>query len=370
MPVYKNGQKIIYTVTEDTVANYSATIDGTTITNTYKPGKTSLTVTKKWDDANNQDGLRPKIIKVQLYAGDQKIGKVVELSEDNKWTYTFSDLDEKKDGKAVQYTVKETEVPEGYTQTVEATNLGQVVITNTHTPSKTKVQVTKKWDDAQNQDGLRPSTITVHLLANGEEVQTATVSGEGEIWSHTFTDLPVYKNGQKIIYTVTEDTVANYSATIDGTTITNTYKPGKTSLTVTKKWDDSDDKDGIRPKSVKVQLYADGQKAGDVIELSETNKWTYTFTDLVENANGKEIIYTVEEVDVLEGYQASIIDDGKGNVLITNKHEPTLPPTTTTEEPKKKVELPNTGSTESILSLILALTGVSLAAYLLKKKKN
>ncbi len=34
---------------EDTVANYTATIDES-ITNTYKPGKTSLTVTKKWDD--------------------------------------------------------------------------------------------------------------------------------------------------------------------------------------------------------------------------------------------------------------------------------------------------------------------------------
>ena len=279
LPVYKNGQKIIYTVTEDTVANYTATIDGTTITNTYKPGKTSLTVTKKWDDAENQDGLRPKTIKVQLYADGQELGKVVELSEDNKWSYTFSDLDEKKDGKAIQYTVKETEVPEGYTQTVEATNPGQVLIVNSHTPSKTKVQVTKKWDDANNQDGLRP-------------------------------------------------------------------------------------------KSVKVQLYADGKKSGEVIELSAKNKWTHTFADLDKNVKGKAITYTVEEVDVPTGYQVTKTDDGQGNVVLTNKHEPSIPPTTTTEEPKKKVELPNTGSTESILSLILALTGVSLAAYLLKKKKH
>lgn len=280
LPVYKKGQKIIYTVTEDTVANYSTAIDGTTITNTYKPGKTSLTVTKKWDDAENQDGLRPKTIKIQLYADGQELGKVVELSEDNKWTYTFSELDEKKDGKAVQYTVKETEVPEGYTQTVEATNPGQVVITNSHTPSKTKVQVTKKWDD-------------------------------------------------------------------------------------------SDNKDGIRPKNVKVQLYADGQKTGAVIELSEENKWTYTFSDLDEKINGKAIKYTVEEVDVPEGYQVTITDDGKGNFVLTNKHEPSVPPTTTTEEPNKKVGiLPNTGSSDSVLSLILALAGVGIAAYLLRKKKN
>ena len=565
LPVYKKGQKIIYTVTEDTVANYTATIDGTTITNTYKPGKTSLTVTKKWDDVENQDGLRPKTIKVQLYADGQKLGKEVELSEDNKWSYTFSDLDEKKDGKTIQYTVKETEVPEGYTQTVEATNPGQVVITNTHTPSKTKVQVTKKWDDAENQDGirpvsitvrlykdgaptdqtlelseankwygtfenldvnaagkalnytvkeenvpegytlsiddkdpahlvltnkhepnvtqvkvtkkwddannqdglrpkeirvqlyagdqklgkevvlsadnkwthtfeklaekangqdihysvkevdvpegytvteeskekgdvvltnthtpstvdipvtkiwvdndnqdgLRPAKITVKLLANGGEVARKDITSETD-WKETFTGLPKFKDGKEIVYTLQEEKVENYSPSIDqeSYTITNTHTPGKTTLSVTKQWDDQEDKDGLRPKSVKVQLYADGKKSGEVIELSAENKWTHTFANLDKNVKGKAITYTVEEVDVPTGYQVTKTDDGQGNVVLINKHEPSIPPTTTTEEPKKKVELPNTGSTESILSLILALTGVSLAAYLLKKKKH
>ena len=376
LPVYKNGQKIIYTVTEDTVANYSTAIDGTTITNTYKPGKTSLTVTKKWDDAENQDGLRPKTIKVQLYADGQELGKVVELSEDNKWTYTFSDLDEKKDGKAVQYTVKEIEVPEGYTQTVEATSPGQVVITNSHTPSKTKVQVTKKWDDANNQDGLRPASITVRLYKDGAPTDQTLELSEANQWHGTFENLDVNAAGKALNYTVKEENVPEgYTLSIDDKdpahlVLTNKHEPNVTQIQVTKKWDDGDDKDGLRPKTIKVQLYADGKKAGEVVELSVDNKWTYTFTDLVEKANGKAISYTVEEVDVPEGYQVSKIDDGKGNVVLTNKHEPSIPPTTTTEEPKKKIELPNTGSTESILSLILALTGVSLAAYLLRKRKD
>ena len=376
LPVYKNGQKIIYTVTEDTVANYTATIDGTTITNTYKPGKTSLTVTKKWDDAENQDGLRPKTIKVQLYADGQKLGKEVELSEDNKWSYTFSDLDEKKDGKTIQYTVKETKVPEGYTQTVEATNLGQVVISNTHTPSKTKVQLTKKWDDANNQDGIRPASITVRLYKDGAPTDQTIELSEANQWHGTFENLDVNAAGKALNYTVKEENVPEgYTLSIDDKdpahlVLTNKHEPNVTQIQVTKKWDDGDDKDGLRPKTIKVQLYADGKKAGEVVELSVDNKWTYTFTDLVEKANGKAISYTVEEVDVPEGYQVSKIDDGKGNVVLTNKHEPSIPPTTTTEEPKKKVELPNTGSTESILSLILALTGVSLAAYLLRKRKD
>ena len=376
LPVYKKGQKIIYTVTEDTVANYTTTIDGTTITNTYKPGKTSLTVTKKWDDAENQDGLRPKTIKVQLYADGQELGKVVELSEDNKWTYTFSDLDEKKDGKAVQYTVKETEVPEGYTQTVEATNPGQVVITNTHTPSKTKVQVTKKWDDAENQDGIRPVSITVRLYKDGAPTDQTLELSEANKWYGTFENLDVNAAGKALNYTVKEENVPEgYTLSIDDKdpahlVLTNKHEPNVTQVQVTKKWDDGDDKDGLRPKTIKVQLYADGKKAGEVVELSEDNKWTYTFTDLVEKANGKAISYTVEEVDVPTGYQVTKTDDSQGNVVLTNKHEPSIPPTTTTEEPKKKIELPNTGSTESILSLILALTGVSIAAYLLRKKKD
>ena len=376
LPVYKKGQKIIYTVTEDTVANYSTAIDGTTITNTYKPGKTSLTVTKKWDDAENQDGLRPKTIKVQLYADGQELGKVVELSEDNKWTYTFSDLDEKKDGKAVQYTVKETEVPEGYTQTVEATNPGQVVITNSHTPSKTKVQVTKKWDDANNQDGIRPASITVRLYKDGAPTDQTLELSEANQWYGTFENLDANAAGKALNYTVKEENVPEgYTLSIDDKdpahlVLTNKHEPTVTQVKVTKKWDDANNQDGLRPKSVKVQLYADGKKSGEVIELSAENKWTHTFADLDKNVKGKAITYTVEEVDVPTGYQVTKTDDGQGNVVLTNKHEPSIPPTTTTEEPKKKVELPNTGSTESILSLILALAGVSLAAYLLKKKKH
>ena len=79
-------------------------------------------------------------------------------------------------------------------------------------------------------------------------MQALDLTGEGDEWTHTFSDLPVYKDGQKVVYTVTEDKVDNYTTKIDGTTITNTYKPGKTSLTVTKNWKDANNQDGLRPK--------------------------------------------------------------------------------------------------------------------------
>lgn len=377
LPVYKNGQKLVYTITEDTVANYSTTIDGSTITNTYKPGKTSVTVTKKWTDAENQDGLRPKIIKVQLYANDQKSGKEVELSADNDWTYTFSDLDEKKAGQTVQYTVKETEVPEGYTQTVEATNPGQVVISNTHTPSKTKVQVTKKWEDANNQDGLRPGTITVKLYQDGVATDQTLELSEANQWQGTFENLDEKAAGKALHYTVKEENVPDgYTLSIDDKdpahpVLTNKHEPTVTQVKVTKNWDDANNQDGLRPKSVKVQLYADGKKSGKVIELSAENKWTHTFADLDKNVKGKAITYTVEEVDVPTGYQVTKTDDGQGNVVLTNKHEPTEPVTPEPKKPGKKVGiLPSTGTTISLISLVLAFVVASSAVYLLKKKKK
>ena len=50
MPKYEAGKEILYTVTEDAVADYTTEITGYDITNSYAPGKTSVTVTKAWAD--------------------------------------------------------------------------------------------------------------------------------------------------------------------------------------------------------------------------------------------------------------------------------------------------------------------------------
>ena len=64
-------------------------------------------------------------------------------------------------------------------------------------------------------------------------------------------------------------------------------------------------------------------------------------------------------------------DDGQGNVVLTNKHEPTKPVTPDPKKPCKKIGfLPSTGTTISLISLVLAFVVASGAAYLLKKKKK
>src|SRR5699024_10468753 len=107
LPKYEDGVEIIYTVTENTVEGYTPEIDGYDITNYYTPGETSVTVTKHWDDMNNDHGTRPEAIEVQLTADGEVYGNPVELSEDNNWTHTWTELAEKKDGEAIVYSVIE-----------------------------------------------------------------------------------------------------------------------------------------------------------------------------------------------------------------------------------------------------------------------
>ena len=94
----------------------------------------------------------------------------MELSAKNNWTHTFSNLPLKAKGKEIQYQVKEVGTVKGYTSTVDDSNKGNVVITNSRTPEVTEVAVKKIWDDADNKDDLRPEKITVRLLADGQEV--------------------------------------------------------------------------------------------------------------------------------------------------------------------------------------------------------
>nr|CZS71237.1 aggregation promoting factor [Lactococcus lactis] len=321
LPKYKDGQAITYTVTENSVDGYSTTIEGYDLINKRTPSETSASVTKAWDDNNNQDGIRPTSIEVQLYANDKAVGEPVTLDANNNWTFTFTKLALKSKGQVIVYTVKETSHVTGYTTTVDDHDKGNIIITNTHIPELIQVNGTKTWKDKDNQDGLRPDAIKVNLLANGEQIDSKTVTSNDN-WAYSFIDLPKFDNGTEITYTITEDQVDGYSTTVDGYDLTNNYSPLETSITVTKSWNDSNDQDGLRPASIKVQLYADGKASGNPVAISEKNNWTTTFDHLDKNAKGKEIVYTVKEVDQIDGYTATIDDSNKGNVIITNTHTP------------------------------------------------
>ena len=298
---------------------------------TLSTASAGFTFTKVWDDQNNRDGLRPDIdtftSKIHLLAnGTTEITdctpKVADQG-DGTWTVTYSGLPAKVDGEEASYTVKEDAMAP-YAADADSVS-GGGTITNKYTPEKTEVAGTKTWHDADNQDGKRPESITVRLLANGTPVDSLTVKADADgNWNYRFTDLPKNENGKAITYTVTEDAVTDYSTEIAGGQITNAYTPGKTSITVTKAWKDGNDQDGVRPKQVQVQLYADGQPSGDPVTLTDKDQWTHTWTGLDEKASGSEIDYTVRELSKASGYTSDIVGNAQKGYIITNTHTPAV----------------------------------------------
>ncbi len=80
------------------------------------------------------------------------------------------------------------------------------------------------WKDEDDKDGIRPDSVTVNLLADGEKVDSATVTAK-DGWKFTFEQMPALKDSKEIVYTVTEEKVEGYECSVDGFTITNTHTP-------------------------------------------------------------------------------------------------------------------------------------------------
>jgi hypothetical protein len=324
-----NGNEITYTITEDAVAGYTYTVTNEgrsfTITNSHVQETLSIPVTKTWEDNGNQDGVRPSAIHVILMGSD---GNVYEanLTAAGKWKYEFKDLPRYwMEGVAIDYTLSE-ETVDNYTYKIEGDADTGFTVTNEHIPAVTNVVINKYWEDAANQDGVRPDSVSVTLSGSDGKTYKATLTKDGG-FSETFENLPVFfNNGTKIAYTVTEDAVAGYigkTATDDTgyvLSITNTHTPETISKTITKTWDDNDNQDGIRPTNVKVELYGtDGTLRTQY--LTKDNNWSYSFENLPKYQNeGTIILYTAKE-EAVEGYTQKSVTTATG-FNFTNTHEP------------------------------------------------
>ena len=323
----ENTQPVVLVKTEEKTENINTNIDILL---------TEVSVEKSWDDNNNQDGVRPTSVQVQLYADGETYGEPITLNASNNWRHTWSGL---LAGKA--YTVVELDengnaIPvdekynDDYTKVEYSIEGTKTIITNIHIPELIDKTLTKIWDDNGNQDGIRPTSIQVQLYANGKEVgEPITILENNGEWSYTWHNLPKYENGKEIVYTVVEKEIDGYTTTYsdDTFTITNSYTPGKVAKTVIKTWDDDNNVDQIRPDEITVTLYkvVDGQEIPiDTQVLNENNNWRYTWDNLDEKENGETIIYLVKEQDI-PGYEATYSAENylDTNVItITNRHTP------------------------------------------------
>ncbi|MDO4484374.1 MAG: Cna B-type domain-containing protein, partial [Clostridia bacterium] len=102
-------------------------------TNTIRQYRTSITVRKAWNDRDDKDHKRPVEIEVEIYNQFETLFNV-KLNEANGWTATFDNLPRFTDsGEVYVYSVREINVPEGYTVHYSATE-NVITITNSHEP--------------------------------------------------------------------------------------------------------------------------------------------------------------------------------------------------------------------------------------------
>ena len=307
LPKYAaDGHEIVYTVDETPVTDYIKAISGDaangfTITNTIT-GKVNIPVTKVWV------GPEASSAKVTLYADGVEKDSVT-LNAANNWVHVFANLDKYNNGTEIVYTVTEEPIS-NYDSAVTGDVATGFTVTNTNT-EKVTVDVTKNWV------GPATDSVTIKLLADGVEVESTVITA-AENWMHTFSNLPKYAaDGHEIVYTVDEYDIPSYIKAIEGTsttgfTVTNTIT-GKVDIPVTKVWV------GPATDSVTVNLYADGVKV-DTVQLTAANQWKHTFANLDKYENGREIVYTVDEV-LIPGYKTKITGDAQTGFTITNSKE-------------------------------------------------
>ena len=169
MPKYSSGNVANYTVSEQAITGYTGVIDGFDIINTHTPETITVAGSKTWSDSNNQDGIRPTYVVVNLLADNVEVQSLT-VTEAMGWEYKFTGLPKYKDGTLISYTVTE-DANYGYDISIDGYN-----ITNTHTPAFISIIGQKNWNDEDDIDGLRPTSVTINVLADGVKYDSKVVT--------------------------------------------------------------------------------------------------------------------------------------------------------------------------------------------------
>ncbi len=431
----KDGNPITYTVEEEAVAGFDTTYAEPTseekswiVTNTYKPDsvKVTLEAVKKLDGKNPTTGK----FSFELKDGDKVVqtkenvdGKVTfdALSFDKEGTYTYT-ISEKagtdasikyddsvytvtvKVSKGEDYTAEVTYTKDGKKYTVPEFNnttrkervlvinktvSGNAASTSQEFSFKAKLTVDGdliynyefKLKHGQSKSITLPSDGTIAFEVTesdcdgytayvkvGDASEAAGAVARGEIAedksvSVSFRNDKSKKEEEK---KVTPPSGGGETTPEESVPITNT-----TNVAVGKVWLDSNNQDGIRPASVTVQLYRNGEAYGNPVTLSDANEWWYRW-DHLDAASS----WTVDELNVAEGYTKTISKNAVNAWVITNAHTPeTVVPAQTSDTTVTPTQTPARGAgtgdeSHTMLWLVLMLaSGAGVVTAVLVRRK-
>ena len=334
LAVNKNGKPIEYSLVSTKAEGYeikttgSAT-EGLVLNYTHAVKTVDVKATVVWADGNNRDGVRPETVSLQLKADGENLGDVITVNEKSKWTKTWTGLGEYKAGKEVVYTVEVVGLKggeDGYTAEITGDAGTGFTITATHVPAVAEIKASVNWDDAENQDAIRPEFVEAELYAGDVSTGKKVKLTADNKWTASFGEMDLKKDGKTIDYTLVATKVDGYDCVVEGSPakgliLKYSHTTYKTDVTVTTKWDDAENQDGIRPNTYSVQLTADGEAVGDAITLNEAGNFTKTWKGLEKNKAGKAITYSVKASDVAKGYEAAVSSTESG-IVVTLTHTP------------------------------------------------
>lgn len=168
----KTGYEIAYEVKESTDKSSDITTITTNITNTHTPKTVQKTIRKTWNDENNQDKIRPDSVKFNLLANGKDVVDTVTLNSENGWKARSKVLPKCQNGIEIDY--KWQEVKEGVvtgedqigykvSYDDEDNNPDMTIATNTHTPGRGNVTITKELDPSNLNMDVGDATFTFTL---------------------------------------------------------------------------------------------------------------------------------------------------------------------------------------------------------------
>ena len=142
----------------------------------HTPETIEYNITKEWDISTGDASTTVDSVQVQLYANAVPVNKngttegntdPFEITQGKNWTETLT-LPRCSEGVEISYTL--VEQGDQYTAIVDSqrdadTGDYTATITNYSNVDKTNFTAIKTWNDADNQDGIRPESVTFTLTA-------------------------------------------------------------------------------------------------------------------------------------------------------------------------------------------------------------
>lgn len=342
-----NGKLYVYSVEEpqgSVNAEYAEPVysaGGLTVTNKLE-GTVNIAGTKKWNKID--EAYRPESVTVGLWrktnnsveeqvmnAADNNNPFRITTTDAKDWKYDFGALDKYDEtGALYTYIVKEVLVggtPYADSDYVVSAGTGYDLVNAIKESTKTEVVVNgiKTWSDNDNKYGMRPEMITVHLLRDGQRIDSAEVKADASgNWSYEFKDLPKYdmETGKLYVYSIEEASVKDYFVTVNGNDLYNVLDMSKIPIPIV--------------KLEKTQALGDGTSTSESIKTIAGDVITYTIkasnTGVTEATN-------VNIVDKIPAGLVFVKDSAKGGDAVSVGEDGTITWTISELLPGKSAEV-------------------------------